>query len=65
VGDEKANEQLSANRAMAIKSGLEAAGIGGERVEIDAFGEKYPVADNKTADGRMLNNRIEMMILSK
>lgn len=65
VGDEKANEQLSANRAMAIKNGLEAAGIGGDRIEVNAFGEKYPVADNSTSDGRMLNNRIEMMILSK
>jgi outer membrane protein OmpA-like peptidoglycan-associated protein len=65
VGEEKANEQLSANRAMAIKSGLETAGISGERIEISAFGEKYPVADNSTTDGRMLNNRIEMMILSK
>lgn len=65
IGDEKANEILAEKRAKAIQSQLVAAGIAADRIQIKSFGEKYPVANNKTYDGQMLNNRIEMLIISK
>ncbi len=65
VGDEKANETLTEKRALAIRSKLTEAGISQDRIEYKAYGEKYPVADNKTYDGQMLNNRVELMVLSK
>lgn len=64
VGYASENEKLSQDRAVAIQQGLSNQGISVDRIEIKAFGGKYPVADNKTFDGRMLNNRIEMMILN-
>ncbi|MBL7819178.1 MAG: OmpA family protein [Saprospiraceae bacterium] len=65
VGEEKANEILSENRAKAIQKQLGDAGIAADRIQIKAFGEKYPVANNQSYDGQMLNNRIEMLITSK
>ncbi|MBK6860300.1 MAG: OmpA family protein [Saprospiraceae bacterium] len=65
IGDEKANEILAEKRAKAIQNQLVAAGIATDRIQIKSFGEKYPVANNKTFDGQMLNNRIEMLIISK
>ncbi|MBK9223221.1 MAG: OmpA family protein [Saprospiraceae bacterium] len=65
IGDEKLNEKLSQDRAESILKGLLDAGISKERVIIKSYGEKYPVANNKTFDGQLLNNRIEMMILHK
>lgn len=65
IGDEKANEILAEKRAKAIQNQLVAAGISAERIQIKSFGEKFPVANNSTYDGQMLNNRIEMLIISK
>lgn len=64
-GQEKANEKLTEERGKAVKSKLAMAGIEESRISIKAFGEKYPVADNKTYEGKSINNRIEMMIQSK
>ncbi len=65
VGDEKANEKLTENRAMEVRKRLVAEGIDESRIQIKGYGEKFPVGDNKTYDGRLINNRIEMEILSK
>lgn len=65
VGDEKVNEKLSEDRGIAIRKKLAAAGIDENRVVVKGFGEKFPVGDNKTYDGQLINNRIEMMLLSK
>lgn len=65
IGDEKTNDKLSEDRALAIRKRMMEHGVHADRVIIKAFGEKYPVGDNKTYNGQMINNRIEMMILSK
>ncbi|MBK9107252.1 MAG: OmpA family protein [Saprospiraceae bacterium] len=65
VGGEKANEILSAKRVEIIKSELASHGIADDRVETKAFGQKFPVGDNKIHEGRLINNRIELMVLSK
>jgi outer membrane protein OmpA-like peptidoglycan-associated protein len=64
-GEEKANEKLTEERALKIKNKMMEATVASDRIEIKAQGEKYPVGDNKTYVGRMINNRVEMMILSK
>ncbi len=64
-GDEKKNEKLTQERGLAVQARLVKAGVSADRIMIKAYGEKYPVGDNKTYDGQMLNNRIEMTILSK
>ena len=65
VGEEKPNEKLTEERALKVKNRMMEASVASERIEIKAQGEKYPVGDNKTYVGQMINNRIEMMILSK
>ncbi|MCC6754023.1 MAG: OmpA family protein [Saprospiraceae bacterium] len=64
-GEEKANEKLAQQRGEFIIAKLAEKGIDQSRIELKAFGEKYPVADNKSLEGRLINNRIELMVLSK
>ncbi|MBL7922549.1 MAG: OmpA family protein [Bacteroidia bacterium] len=65
VGNPKANEALSTNRAFSVKSTLEEMGISGNRINAKGFGQNKPVADNSTEDGRAKNRRTEFMILEK
>jgi outer membrane protein OmpA-like peptidoglycan-associated protein len=65
VGEEKANEKLTEDRLKIINKRLVEAGVDQNRIVIQGLGEKYPVADNATFDGQMLNNRIIMMIINK
>jgi OOP family OmpA-OmpF porin len=63
IGSEKFNIQLSEKRAMAVKDYLVARGIKSDRLKTAGYGEANPVADNKTAEGRTLNRRIEFKII--
>lgn len=63
IGSEKFNKQLSEKRALAVKEYLIARGINAARLKTAGYGSANPVADNKTADGRALNRRIEFKIL--
>ena len=65
VGGEKANDVLSENRAKEVKKRLVGAGIAEDRIISKAYGQNYPVGDNKTFDGQLINNRIEIKILNK
>ncbi len=58
VGRSDDNLLLSANRAKSFITALAALGINAERLEPVGFGEDDPVADNGTAEGRALNNRL-------
>ena len=59
VGSESYNRKLSQRRADAVKNYLVSKGIAEERLTAVGYGEINPVADNKTADGRAMNRRIE------
>ncbi len=63
IGSEKLNMQLSEKRAGAVRDYLVARGISRDRLTIVGLGAANPVADNKTADGRALNRRIEFKII--
>lgn len=56
-GDSAFNLRLSKHRAEAVAAYLEAAGIEKERLVVRYHGEKYPVADNQSADGKAQNRR--------
>ena len=62
-GDEAFNQQLSVDRAQAVKDWLVKAGTPADRITIRGAGPSEPIADNKTNAGREKNRRIEFKIL--
>jgi len=56
-------EPLSVRRAEAAKAELVAQGVPGPRIYAEGKGAGAPVADNKTADGRAKNRRVELEAL--
>ncbi len=65
VGSDEYNLDLSGKRAGAVKNALVAKGVGEERITPKGYGKKYPVASNKTSDGRQLNRRVEVVVLNE
>ena len=63
VGDRKQNIELSRRRAEAVKAYLVAKGVASSRLETHGAGPDQPIADNGTASGRLLNQRIEFELL--
>ena len=62
VGTDEANQILSEGRANAVKADLVKRGIAAERITTEGKGEKEPVANNDTEEGRALNRRVEFTI---
>ena len=60
VGDDAFNQKLSVARSEAVKAYLVSKGVEKNRIYTEGKGEKQPVADNKTADGRAKNRRVEI-----
>lgn len=63
VGDDAYNQKLSVRRAEAIKAYLVSKGIEKNRIYTEGKGEKQPVADNKTTEGRAKNRRVEIEVV--
>jgi OmpA-OmpF porin, OOP family len=63
VGNDNYNQRLSIRRAEAVKAYLVSKGIERNRVYTEGKGEKQPVADNKTAEGRAKNRRVEIEVV--
>lgn len=63
VGTDAYNQKLSVRRAEAVKAYLVTKGIEKNRVYTEGKGEKQPVADNKTAEGRAKNRRVEIEVV--
>lgn len=62
VGSYESNQRLSEDRAYAVASLLEEAGVPGDRLFAIGYGEERPVASNETASGRAQNRRIEFVV---
>lgn len=60
VGDDRTNLMLSQKRAESVRSYLVSRGIAGDRIIPIGKGETVPIADNKTAQGRAANRRVEL-----
>lgn len=60
VGNEKNNKILSLKRAEAVKKYLVKRRVFADRIAIEGYGEKYPIASNRTMAGRAQNRRIEI-----
>jgi len=59
-GSDASNQTLSVKRAEAVKAYLVSKGIEKNRVYTEGKGEKQPVADNKTKEGKAKNRRVEI-----
>jgi outer membrane protein OmpA-like peptidoglycan-associated protein/tetratricopeptide (TPR) repeat protein len=65
VGKPTDNIKLSNNRAKAVVNYLIAKNIAVSRLFFKGYGSTKPVADNKTEEGKALNRRTEMKVISQ
>lgn len=63
VGTDDYNQDLSARRAQAVHNYLINKGIPATQIEWKAFGERKPIAENDTDNGRQKNRRVECVLL--
>jgi len=63
VGGDAYNQKLSVKRSDAVKNYLTSKGVEKNRVYTEGKGEKQPVADNKTTEGRAKNRRVEIEVV--
>jgi OmpA-OmpF porin, OOP family len=63
AGSRAGNLSLSQARAEAVKAYVAGRGINGEQIAVSGEGPDRPVADNRTADGRARNRRIEFKVV--
>ena len=59
------NITLSNNRAKAVVEYISSKGIDVKRMSYQGFGEKMPLADNSTEEGRARNRRTELKVMSQ
>jgi outer membrane protein OmpA-like peptidoglycan-associated protein len=62
TGNEELNMKLSDSRATAVRKYLIDKGIDENRMTSKGYGPTQPVADNKTAEGRAKNRRVEFIV---
>jgi outer membrane protein OmpA-like peptidoglycan-associated protein len=60
-GNPKANKSLSESRARAVLQVLISSGVDAKRLKAVGWGAEKPIADNRTAQGRARNERIELV----
>jgi OOP family OmpA-OmpF porin len=63
-GLREANLQLSLARAEAVRQYLMSRGLPADRLQVMGAGPDHPIADNRTAQGRARNRRIEIRVLA-
>lgn len=62
VGSDAYNQGLSERRASSVGNRLVAEGVDNGRVLLEGRGEREPIADNSTEDGRRRNRRVDIVI---
>ena len=62
-GSDAFNQKLSVRRSESVKAYLVSKGVEANRVYTEGKGEKQPVADNKTKDGKTKNRRVEIEVV--
>jgi outer membrane protein OmpA-like peptidoglycan-associated protein len=62
TGNAAYNQQLSTNRANAVRDALVTRGISPDLIIARGLGESFPVASNATPAGRQLNRRVDIVV---
>ncbi|WP_462330454.1 OmpA family protein [Thiohalocapsa halophila] len=62
TGAAAANQQLSEERAAAVREALVGLGVSAERLRIEGVGAAEPIADNASAEGRRRNRRVDILL---
>lgn len=63
IGGNAYNQKLSERRAASVKDYMVSKGIEPNRIYTEGKGEKQPIADNKTNEGRAKNRRVEIEVV--
>lgn len=63
TGSPVKNQALSEQRALSVKNYLEGKGL--SNIVAEGRGERDPVATNATAEGRAMNRRVEIEVMSR
>jgi outer membrane protein OmpA-like peptidoglycan-associated protein len=61
-GTDKINDALSTRRANAVRDYLVVRGVAAAAITASGYGSRRPIADNKTAEGRAMNRRVEIVV---
>ncbi|HEY8074567.1 MAG TPA: OmpA family protein [Labilithrix sp.] len=61
-GQRQYNMDLSQKRADAVRDQLVARGVAADRIKTVGIGPDRPIADNKSAEGRANNRRVEIIV---
>jgi outer membrane protein OmpA-like peptidoglycan-associated protein len=61
-GSDNFNLDLSTRRAEAVRTYLSGHGVAPDRITSRGMGEAQPIGDNKTAEGRANNRRVEIVV---
>ena len=62
IGSDGYNQQLSERRAQAVARVLQAAGLTHDRLQVQGFGKRRPIAPNDTDSGRAQNRRVVLIV---
>lgn len=62
-GEAEANQQLSQQRAVAVRLALIELGIAEDRITATGMGQDFPIASNEDDAGRARNRRVDVILL--
>ncbi len=65
TGPDSVNNPLSLQRAASARDYLSARGVNSQRIMIDGRGEREPIADNGSDNGRAMNRRVEIYLAER
>lgn len=66
IGTKEYNQKLSQRRADSVKNYITGKfNIDGKRLKSEGYGLTKPIADNKTAEGRQRNRRVESVLIKE
>lgn len=61
TGDATANLELSKDRAQTVADVITDLGIGEARIQVEGYGDQYPIEGNDSERGRAKNRRVEVV----